>query len=165
MCMDAEGNKDLVSCSLFLVGIGVNDYNNPLFQNRSFTAEIKPLVPKVVEKVGNAIKVLIGLGVKTIFVPGNIPMGCRPRYLAMFQSNNSGDYDADGCLKWLNNFAKFHNRALKRMLRKIPHDPTVTMIYGDYYHAIQEIIRNPIEHGMMAISDLFLPIVNRHGNI
>ncbi|GJN31565.1 hypothetical protein PR202_gb19979 [Eleusine coracana subsp. coracana] len=142
-----EDNKDIMSCSLFLLGIGVNDYNNFLFQNRSFTAEIKPLVPKVVEKIGNAIKVLIGLGAKTIVVPGNIPMGCRPRYLAMFQSNNSRDYDADGCIRWLNDFAKFHNRALKRMLYKIPHDPTVTIIYGDYYHAVQEIIRNPIQHG------------------
>jgi hypothetical protein len=46
-----------MSCSLFLIGIGANDYNL-LFQNR--TDEIEPWSPKVVEKIGSAIEVLIG---------------------------------------------------------------------------------------------------------
>ncbi|TVU46913.1 hypothetical protein EJB05_06486, partial [Eragrostis curvula] len=143
-----QEGRDIVSCSLFLLGIGGNDYNNPFFQNRSFTTEIKPLVPKVVGKIEKAIKVLIGHGAKTIVVPGNVPTGCRPRYLATFRSNNSADYDAHGCLRWLNDFAEHHNRALRRMLHRITaQDPTVRIIYGDYYSAIQEIIRNPLQHG------------------
>jgi hypothetical protein len=47
-----------MSSSVFLVGeIGGNDYNHPFFQNRSFSAEIKPLVPKVIQKIENATKV------------------------------------------------------------------------------------------------------------
>ncbi|CAO2148337.1 unnamed protein product [Urochloa humidicola] len=66
--------KDIMSSSLFLMGeIGGNDYNHPFFQNRSLEHEIKPLVPKVTEKIKNATKVLIGLGAKTIVVPGNFP--------------------------------------------------------------------------------------------
>lgn len=57
MFIFAESIKDTLSCSLFLLGIGVNDYNHLLLQNRSLTAEIRPLVPKVVAKVENAIKV------------------------------------------------------------------------------------------------------------
>ncbi|XP_062209253.1 GDSL esterase/lipase At1g31550-like [Phragmites australis] len=144
-----QERKDIMSRSLFLMGeIGANDYNYPFFQNRSFTAEIKPLVPKVVQKIESAVKVLIGLGAKTIVVPGNVPMGCIPRYLAKFRSSNPGDYDAAGCLRWLNDFAELHNRALKRVLEQIPRDPTtVTVIYGDYYGAILDITRNPPKHG------------------
>lgn len=38
--------------------IGINDYNHHFFQNRSFTVEIKPLVPLVISKIENATKVL-----------------------------------------------------------------------------------------------------------
>ncbi|KAF8728773.1 hypothetical protein HU200_018051 [Digitaria exilis] len=134
---------DIMSTSLFLLGeIGINDYNHPFFQNRSFTNEIKPLVPKVIKKIKNATKVvLIGLGAKTIVVPGSVPMGCIPRYLTMFQSNNAGDYDAAGCLRWLNDFAEEHNRELRLMLEQVPRDPEVTVVYADYYGAILEITR------------------------
>lgn len=96
-------------------------------------------------------QVLIGLGAKTIVVPGVVPMGCVPRYLTMFQSSsNPGDYDAAGCIRWLNDFAEEHNRALKRMLDHIvrPQNPTVAVVYADYYGAIMEITRSPHKHGM-----------------
>ncbi|KAF8699389.1 hypothetical protein HU200_034722 [Digitaria exilis] len=155
-----QERKEIMSSSLFLMGeIGGNDYNHPFFQNRSFRADIKPLVPKVIEKIENAIKVLLGLGAKTIVVPGNFPIGCVPTYLTLFQSNNpsdydafgnnSSDYDADGCIRWLNDFAEEHNRALRLMLERIVprDDPKVTIIYGDYYGAILEITRSPLKHG------------------
>ncbi len=51
--------KDIMTRSLFLMGeIGINDYNHHFFQNRSFTVEIKPLVPLVISKIENATKVL-----------------------------------------------------------------------------------------------------------
>jgi lysophospholipase L1-like esterase len=93
---------------------------------------------------------LIGLGAKTIVVPGVIPMGCVPRYLTIFQSNDPDDYDAAGCIRWLNDFAEEHNRALRRMLDHVrPRDPTVAVVvYADYYGAILEITRSPQKHGM-----------------
>lgn len=142
--------QDIMSSSLFLLGeIGFNDYNHPFFQNRSFTAQIRPLLPKVIKKIENATKVLIGLGAKTIVVPGVIPMGCVPRYLTIFQSNDPDDYDAAGCIRWLNDFAEEHNRALRRMLDHVrPRDPTVAVVvYADYYGAILEITRSPQKHG------------------
>ncbi|KAF8730705.1 hypothetical protein HU200_016565 [Digitaria exilis] len=144
-----QERMEIMSSSLFLLGeIGGNDYNHPFFQNRSFSTEIKPLVPKVIEKIENATKVLIGLGAKTIVVPGNFPVGCIPRYLTMFQSNNSSQYDAAGCIKWLNDFSEEHNNALRRMLKRVASsDPTVTIIYGDYYGAVLEITRSPQKHG------------------
>ncbi|KAL6878339.1 hypothetical protein ACP4OV_012509 [Aristida adscensionis] len=143
-----QERKDVMENSLFLMGkIGSNDYNHPFFQNRSFETEIKPLVPKVIAKIEHAVKVLIGLGAKTVLVPGVAPTGCTPRSLAMFPSNNPGDYDQAGCLRWLNDFAEYHNHLLRTMLLQIPSDPTVTIIYADYYSSIYEITSKPLSHG------------------
>uniref|UniRef100_J3LP08 Esterase n=1 Tax=Oryza brachyantha TaxID=4533 RepID=J3LP08_ORYBR len=144
-----EERKEIMSKSLFLMGeVGYNDYNHPFFQNRCFTTEIKPLVPKVIAKIENAIKVLIELGAKTIVVPGLFPIGCVPRYLTIFQNKtNPKDYDEFGCIKWLNDFSKEHNRALTYMLEQIPRDLTLTIVYADYYSGALEITRHPVVHG------------------
>uniref|UniRef100_A0A0D3GU42 Esterase n=1 Tax=Oryza barthii TaxID=65489 RepID=A0A0D3GU42_9ORYZ len=143
-----QERKDIMTRSLFLMGeIGINDYNHHFFQNRSFTAEIKPLVPLVISKIENATKVLIDLGAKTILVPGIPPIGCIPRFLNLLPSKNHNDYDKLGCLKWLNDFSQYHNRALKQMLQRIHHDPTVTLIYADYYGAMLKIVRSPQNNG------------------
>ncbi|RLN43066.1 GDSL esterase/lipase [Panicum miliaceum] len=111
--------QDIMSSSLFLLGeIGINDYNYPFLQNRSFADEIRPLLPKVIDKIENATK-----------------------------SDDPGTYDAAGCIRWLNEFAEEHNRALRRMLRRVPRSPAVAVVYADYYAAVQEITRDPLKHG------------------
>ncbi|KAG8063287.1 hypothetical protein GUJ93_ZPchr0003g18343 [Zizania palustris] len=145
-----QERKEIMSKSLFVLGeIGGNDYNHPFFQNRSFTAEIKPLVPKVVAKIESAIKVLVSLGAKTIVVPGNFPVGCIPMYLTMFENvTDAKEYDSFGCIKWLNDFSEYHNQQLNRMLHQIVHDyPTVTISYVDYYGATLHITRHPHLYG------------------
>uniref|UniRef100_A0A0D9VU37 Esterase n=2 Tax=Leersia perrieri TaxID=77586 RepID=A0A0D9VU37_9ORYZ len=141
--------KEIMSESLFLMGeIGANDYGYLFAQNRSFINEIKPLVPKVTMKIENAIKVLMTLGAKTIIIPGIFPAGCLPRYLEMYQSMLSPeDYDAFGCIKWMNDFSEYRNYALKCMLHQIPRNPTVTILYADYYTTVLELIRHPVMHG------------------
>ncbi|KAL6878341.1 hypothetical protein ACP4OV_012511 [Aristida adscensionis] len=145
-----QERKEVMENSLFLMGkIGSNDYNFPLSQNRSL-AEVKPLVPKVIAKIEHAVKdapVLIGLGAKTVVVPGIVPTGCTPRSLVMFPSNNPSDYDQAGCLRWLNEFSEYHNHLLRIMLLQIPRDPTVTITYADYYNSIYEITSKPLIHG------------------
>uniref|UniRef100_A0A0D9VUB4 SGNH hydrolase-type esterase domain-containing protein n=1 Tax=Leersia perrieri TaxID=77586 RepID=A0A0D9VUB4_9ORYZ len=147
--VDFLERKEIVSKSMVLLGdIGGNDYNQPFFQNRSFASEIKPLVPKVIAKIENAIKVLIDLGAKTIVVPGNFPIGCVPGYLGLFQGKlGPEDYDVFGCVKWLNDFSEYHNHALKRMLNRIPHDPMVIILYGNYYSTTLEITHHTEIHG------------------
>ena len=95
---------------------------------------------------------LIGLGAKNIVVPGAIPLGCVPRYLTLFPSDDPGDYDAAGCVRWLNEFAEEHNRALRRMLGRVPRGPAVAVVYADYYAAVLEITRDPLMHGTHARS-------------
>ncbi|CAL4939580.1 unnamed protein product [Urochloa decumbens] len=145
-----QERKGIMSSSLFVVGeVGENDYSYLMLQNRSIDAVIKPLVvPKVVAKIENAVKVLLELGTKTIVVPGDFPMGCLPRHLTMFQSTDPDSYDADGCSRRLNDLIQHHNAAVRTMLERIPRDdPAVAVVYADYYGAGLEIIHNPLKHG------------------
>jgi phospholipase/lecithinase/hemolysin len=92
---------------------------------------------------------LINLGAKKLVVPGNFPIGCVPLYLAIFQSQKEDYYEEQtGCIKWLNDFAEYHNKMLQEELEKLRNlHPDVTIIYADYYGAALNIFRAPLQFG------------------
>ncbi|CAL4962356.1 unnamed protein product [Urochloa decumbens] len=139
------GCSDMMNQSLFLVGeIGGNDYNIPLLKRVPFQ-KIRTFTPSVVAKISSTISELIQLGAKTLVVPGNLPIGCVPRYLMTFKSDKEEDYEPQtGCLRWMNKFSRYHNKLLMtelKNLRKL--HPEVTIIYADYYGAAMEIFLSP----------------------
>ena len=93
---------------------------------------------------------MIKLGAVTLVVPGNLPIGCLAAYLTDFQSSNQHDYDtATGCINWLNDLAKYHNRLLQKELNRIRTlHPHATIIYADYYNAAMRLYRSPITYGI-----------------
>ncbi|KAL6615574.1 hypothetical protein ACP70R_037844 [Stipagrostis hirtigluma subsp. patula] len=141
--------SDVMSKSLFLVGeVGGNDYNHLIIRGRSLD-ELNELVPHVVGAISSAVKDLINLGAKKLVVPGNFPIGCVPLYLAIFPSEKEAYYDEQtGCIKWLNEFAEYHNRMIREELEKFRNlHPDVTIIYADYYGAALNIFRAPLQFG------------------
>jgi phospholipase/lecithinase/hemolysin len=92
---------------------------------------------------------LIGHGARTLLVPNNFAVGCIPVYLTMFQSQKKEDYEPEtGCIKQLNEFAKYHNTMLSDEIRKLRLlYPDVTIIYADYFEASMSIFRNPKKLG------------------
>ena len=82
-------------------------------------------------------------------VPGNLPIGCIPAYLLAFQSDEKEDYEpGTGCVKWLNEFARYHNKLLIEELEKLRKlHPRVTIIYADYYGAAMEVFVSPQQYG------------------
>ncbi|KAL6868115.1 hypothetical protein ACP4OV_014960 [Aristida adscensionis] len=141
---------DMMNESLFLVGeIGGNDYNIPVLNGVPFE-KIETFVPSVVAKISSTISELIGLGAKTLVVPGNLPIGCVPAYLMMFQSDKIEDYEPEtGCLRWMNEFSQYHNELLVEELEKLRVlHPDVTIIYADYYRAAMEIYQFPEQFGI-----------------
>jgi hypothetical protein len=92
---------------------------------------------------------LIRLGAKTLVVPGNLPIGCVPKYLLIFKSDNKEDYESEtGCLRWMNEFSQYHNKLLMEKLEKLRKlHPSVTIIYADYYGAAMEIFVYPERFG------------------
>ncbi|BBH00963.1 GDSL esterase/lipase [Prunus dulcis] len=48
------------------------------------------------------------------------PIGCLPTYLSKFETSDKNQYDpSTGCLKWLNEFAQYHNEQLQIELSRI----------------------------------------------
>ena len=96
-----------------------------------------------------SLQELIGVGAKTLVVPGNLPIGCVPRYLTIFKSDNKEDYEPEsGCLRWMNEFSEYHNKLLVEELEKLRKvHPDVSIIYADYYGAAMEIFLSPERFG------------------
>ncbi|KAL6615695.1 hypothetical protein ACP70R_037965 [Stipagrostis hirtigluma subsp. patula] len=147
---DLAGCSDIMDQSLFLVGeIGGNDYNLPLL-SRVPIEKIRTFMPSVVAKISSTITELIKLGAKTLVVPGNLPIGCVPKYLLIFKSDNKEDYEPEtGCLLWMNEFSRDHNKLLVEELEKLRKiHPGATIIYADYYGAAMEIFVSPEQFGI-----------------
>ncbi|KAL6615694.1 hypothetical protein ACP70R_037964 [Stipagrostis hirtigluma subsp. patula] len=144
------GCSDVMNQSLFLVGeIGGNDYNLPLLYRVPFE-DVLTFAPIVIAKISSTISELIGLGAKTLMVPGNLPIGCIPNYLMVFKSDKEEDYESDtGCIRWLNEFARYHNKLLMEELNNLRMlHSGVTIIYADYYGAAMEIFLSPEQYGI-----------------
>ncbi|CAL4975011.1 unnamed protein product [Urochloa decumbens] len=145
-----DGCSDMMDQSLFVVGeIGGNDYNLPLLARMPFDNVIT-YAPIVIAKISSTITELIGLGAKILVVPGNLPIGCVPDYLLVFQSDSKEDYEPEtGCIGWLNEFARYHNKLLIEELEKLRKlHPGVTIIYADNYGAAMEVFISPEQYGI-----------------
>nr|CAB3473744.1 unnamed protein product [Digitaria exilis] len=145
--------SDMMSQSLFLVGeIGGNDYNLPLLARMPFD-NVTAFAPIVIAKISSTIAELIGLGAKNLVVPGNLPIGCIPDYLSQFQSDNKEDYEPEtGCIGWLNEFARYHNKLLIEELEKLRKlHPGVTIIYADNYGAAMEVFLSPEQYAVVLV--------------
>ncbi|KAH0868279.1 LOW QUALITY PROTEIN: hypothetical protein HID58_075301 [Brassica napus] len=129
--------------------IGGNDYNYPLFLGKPIE-EIRELVPLVITTISSAITELIGMGGRTFLVPGEFPLGCSVIYLTLYKTSNKEAYDSSGCLKWLNEFAVYHDDQLQAELNKLRKlYPHVNIIYADYYNALLRLSQEPTKFGFI----------------
>ncbi|KAL1803749.1 hypothetical protein ACET3Z_032396 [Daucus carota] len=137
-CKTGSDCRDKLKNSLFMMGeVGGNDYNYALFGGKSIE-EIKNLVPEVVQVIMEATRQIIKLGARKIVIPGNLPIGCVPSYLTMFQGNST--FDENHCLREYNEFSIYHNRQLRGAIEKLKKEnPGVTIVYGNLYHALQRV--------------------------
>lgn len=96
---------------------------------------------------------LIGLGARTLIVPGNFPIGCSASYLTIYETEYKNQYDQFGCLKWLNKFAEYYNNELQSELDKLRGlYPRANIIYADYYNAAFTLYRDPTKFGNSTFS-------------
>ncbi|XP_051203249.1 GDSL esterase/lipase At1g28600-like [Lolium perenne] len=147
---DLSDCADIMNKSLFLVGeIGGNDYNYPLQSFMPYEM-IQSFTLSVVDKISSTITNLIGLGAKTLIVPGNLPIGCLPVYLMAYKSDKKEEYEPEtGCIRWLNEFSQYHNKILMDELEKLRKlHPNVSIIYADYYAAAMKIFVSPKHFGI-----------------
>ncbi|KAG4948527.1 hypothetical protein JHK82_041708 [Glycine max] len=152
LCNSSTGCHEVLRNSLFLVGeIGGNDFNHP-FSIRKSIVEVKTYVPYVINAISSAINELIGLGARTLIVPGNFPIGCSASYLTIYETEYKNQYDQFGCLKWLNKFAEYYNNELQSELDKLRRlYPRANIIYADYFNAALLFYRDPTKFGFTGL--------------
>lgn len=93
---------------------------------------------------------LIDLGAVTILVPGNLPLGCNPVLLTMYETTDKAEYDEAGCLKWFNKLFEYHNELLQIELNKLQVAyPFTNIIYGDYFNAALQLYKSPQHFGIL----------------
>lgn len=97
---------------------------------------------------------VISQGAVSIAVSGQLPTGCIPLYLTIYESQNKLDYDEEtGCLKKFNYLALYHNTLLKESLQQLRCKyPDVKIIYADYYEPVLKLVKSPENYG----TDYFL---------
>ncbi|CAL9109836.1 unnamed protein product [Musa acuminata var. zebrina] len=149
LCASPTDCEDMLQNTLFLMGeIGGNDYNFPLSQGRSLQ-ETQSFVPLVVDTISSGINKLIELGARALLVPGITPLGCNTVYLTTYRSDRAEDYDANGCIRWLNEFSQYHNGHLHDEVRRLQAlHPEAVIIYADYYGAMMNIFSDPERFGI-----------------
>ncbi|XP_027931044.1 GDSL esterase/lipase At1g28590-like [Vigna unguiculata] len=152
LCNSSTDCLEVFRNSLFLMGeIGGNDFNYLLFQQKSIS-EVNTYVPYVVNAIASVIHELIGIGARTLIVPGNLPIGCSVIYLTIYETLDEKQYDQSGCLKWLNEFAEYYNYELQSELDKLRTlHPHTNIIYADYYNAALPLYRDPTKFGFISL--------------
>uniref|UniRef100_A0ACD5XVY9 Uncharacterized protein n=1 Tax=Avena sativa TaxID=4498 RepID=A0ACD5XVY9_AVESA len=150
ICNTTKECRDRFSKALFFVGeLGVNDYS--VVWNAGKTEDqVKPHVPKVVQKIAMAVERLIKEGAVYVVVPGNPPYGCSPTMLTLRSSlNRTKNYDRIGCLNDVNRVARRHNSLLRVAIGALRVKyPRTTIIFADFYHPIISILQNPSRFGV-----------------
>ncbi|KAK7332020.1 hypothetical protein VNO80_28766 [Phaseolus coccineus] len=152
LCNSLSDCREVFGNSLFLMGeIGGNDFSSFFFEQNSI-AEVKTYVPYVINAIASAIHELIGLGARTLMVPGNLPIGCSVIYLTIYETKDKNEYDESGCLKWLNEFAEYYNHELQIELDKLRAlHPHANIIFADYYNAALPLYRDPTKFGFRGL--------------
>ncbi|XP_050238857.1 GDSL esterase/lipase At1g28650-like [Mercurialis annua] len=142
ICNNARDCQEKLKSSLFIVGIGGNDYGRAFQRGDSVYEVNKTIVPLVVAAIEDSIQKIINFGARRIIVTGSYPIGCSPAYLTMF-SNTSTTKDSFGCLKDYNDIFFNHGVGLKIAVEKATKaNPNVTIVFSDLYNALLSVIKD-----------------------
>ncbi|KAH9620009.1 hypothetical protein KSS87_003508 [Heliosperma pusillum] len=142
ICANPSAQRQKLRNALFIVGgIGGDDYNSGGLAGQNLE-DLRRLVPDVVQAISNVVKEVINLGARRIIVPGSFPVGCQP-ICTSGSRNGDPSHDDLGCLKSWNDFAAFHNSQLQGAILSIQQqNPSVKVVYGDYFSALYSLLRN-----------------------
>nr|GME16799.1 acetylajmalan esterase-like [Ipomoea batatas] len=153
ICLDDHDCAKKLKSALFFVGkIGPDDYSYPLLLQGRPVEEMKAMAPEVVDAIAEGVRRVIKSGGVKIVVPGSFPIGCLPVFLTDFQTHDDADYDDHNCVRKLNDVAKHHNNLVIKAIEKLKKEnPNTVIVYGDYYNAFLNLIRNAKKLGFSKI--------------
>ncbi|PNT70158.1 hypothetical protein BRADI_2g06970v3, partial [Brachypodium distachyon] len=151
ICSSPKDCRDLFRRSLFIVGeFGGNDYASSLAAFRPLE-EVHTFVPHIVNSIGKGIEKLIAEGAVELVVPGVLPNGCFPLYLAIFRRQQPEMYGPrTGCIKDLNTLSWVHNAMLRRKIAELRKKHSgVRIMYADYYTPVLQFVLHAEKWGFL----------------
>ncbi|XP_066310788.1 GDSL esterase/lipase At1g28640-like [Miscanthus floridulus] len=81
-------------------------------------------------------------------MPGNLPIGCTPIILTLYESHSKSDYDEYGCLDKFYDLARYHNRLLRQEVQALQKKYNLSKIaFADYFRPVVEFLQKPAELG------------------
>lgn len=91
---------------------------------------------------------MIAEGAVELVVPGVLPIGCFPVYLALFHKTEDKYGPRSGCLRHFNTLSWVHNSMLQRAVERLrSKHPAVRIIYADYYTPAIQFVLQPQKFG------------------
>ncbi|KAK1274890.1 GDSL esterase/lipase [Acorus gramineus] len=141
----AGGIDGYLGKSLFLVGVGSNDYiNNYLFPTSDRPNQYTPNAyhQLLIQEYERQLKNLYDLGGRRFLIAGLGPLGCIPNQIGYLnQSTNN-------CVERINRMASRFNSKLKSMLRGLNSNLSEAyFLYWDIYTSSMDIINNASHYG------------------
>ncbi|KAL9235579.1 hypothetical protein vseg_010325 [Gypsophila vaccaria] len=142
--------NDMVDCgalfddALIWVGeIGANDY---AYSTQTSIDYQKNVVQSLaIKRVSYVLEEILKKGAKYVVIQGLPPTGCLT--LAMLLAP-SDDRDDIGCVRTQNDLALTHNTLLQAEIQGLrARYPEAFIVYGDYYNAYREIVKNRAKYG------------------
>ncbi|KAJ3701138.1 hypothetical protein LUZ61_004843 [Rhynchospora tenuis] len=150
LCQTTKECRDYFSRSLFIVGhIEGRDYVKVPFSKLRMMATYAPRIIRIIVGI---IKELLHQGAQTVVVPGNMPIGCLPIILDVFDLNDKYSHDQKtGCIERYNTLSRYHNSLLLKAVEKLRVNyPHAKIIYADFYEPVLNFVRFPQRYGFIS---------------
>ncbi|KAJ4763857.1 GDSL esterase/lipase [Rhynchospora pubera] len=152
LCQTTKECRDYFSRSLFIVGhIEGRDY---VLVPSSKLPMMVSYAAKIIQIIARIIKELLDQGAQTVVVPGNMPIGCLPAKLDVFDlyAYDKSSYDPkSGCIERYNTLSRHHNYLLLKAVKELRVNyPQAKIIYADFYEPVLNFVRFPQRYGFIS---------------
>ncbi|XP_043715618.1 GDSL esterase/lipase 7 [Telopea speciosissima] len=141
-----EALSQFLTKSIFLIGVGGNDYiNNYLLPNMYTSSKIyngEAFADLLIRNLSQQLKNLYSLGARKMALVGLGALGCIPSQLSMANSSD------EGCVKPVNNLVTLYNARLVQLLNTLNASlPGSFFVYHNAYDIITDMINKPSNYG------------------
>eukprot|EP00249_Psilotum_nudum_P003203 c16554_g1_i2 orf=245-1417(-) len=139
-------NASAITQGMYFIEIGGDDLTYFFVEGHTQASVQSKNVPALVAGVSNLIERLYETGARNFFVINTTPEGCTPLYAAAFR----GPKDDVGCMYGYNVVDKAYTVQLEAALQTLRLTlPLANIVFLNLYDAVDYIIRNPAEVGLV----------------
>ncbi|XP_010536421.1 PREDICTED: GDSL esterase/lipase At1g23500-like [Tarenaya hassleriana] len=143
-----EKAKEIISKSLFLISVGINDFALTYFSilSRRSQYNVPEYTDQMITWTRSLLQNLYELGAKKFAVSGTLPLGCAPGV----RNNTIGGL----CINSINKAVEMFNGKLSTELNNLNANLIgAKFVYIDLYNSVLDLINNPRKNGFIHVAD------------